>query len=169
MSIIIEDKQAGGFDFDYEEVMRTVVHACLEDAECPYEVMVEITLTDNDEIQELNRNFRQIDRPTDVLSFPMLDYDTPGDFSFLEDGGEEIVAEYFDPDTGELMFGNIVIAVDKVKEQAKEYGHSEKRELAFLVAHSMFHLLGYDHMEEQERMEMENMQRKVLDRLGISR
>ena len=102
-----------------------------------------MTLTDNEGIHAINKEYRQIDRPTDVLSFPMLSYETPGDFSFLSDENEDD----FNPDTGEVMLGDIIISVDKVKEQALEYGHSEKREFAFLITHSMLHLFGYDHME----------------------
>ena len=82
---------------------------------------------------------------------------------------EENEAEFFNPDTGELMLGDMIISVDKVKAQAKEYGHSVKRELAFLVAHSMFHLFGYDHMTETEAREMESEQESVLTKLGITR
>lgn len=106
-----------------------------------------------------------IDRPTDVLSFPMCDFETPGDF----DGLEETPEEYFNPDTGELMLGDIVISVEKVKEQAEKFGHSETRELAFLVAHSMLHLSGYDHMEDEERLDMEEKQREILERRGYRR
>ena len=95
--------------------------------------------------------------PTLILS--------PGDFDALEETPEE----YFNPDTGELMMGDIVISVEKVKEQAEKYGHSEARELAFLVAHSMLHLSGYDHMEEEERKDMEAMQSEILERRGYRR
>ena len=95
----------------------------------------------------------------------MCDFETPGDFDALEETPEM----YFNPDTGELMLGDIVISVEKVKEQAEKYGHSETRELAFLVAHSMLHLSGYDHMEEEERKEMEAMQSEILERRGYRR
>ena len=124
-----------------------------------------MTLTDNEGIHAINKEYRQIDRPTDVLSFPMLSYETPGDFSFLSDENEDD----FNPDTGEVMLGDIIISVDKVKEQAVEYGHSEKREFAFLITHSMLHLFGYDHMEADEDAVMEEHQRKILDALGITR
>ena len=96
----------------------------------------------------------------------MIDYETPADFAFLEDSPVE---DYFDPDTGELLLGDIVISVEKVMEQAEKYGHSVKRELAFLVAHSMLHLFGYDHMEPEEAARMEAKQREALDALGITR
>ncbi|MBQ2250869.1 MAG: rRNA maturation RNase YbeY, partial [Lachnospiraceae bacterium] len=120
---------------------------------------------DNEGIHQINLDMRQIDNPTDVLSFPMCDFETPGDFDALEETPEM----YFNPDTGELMLGDIVISVEKVKEQAEKYGHSETRELAFLVAHSMLHLSGYDHMEEEERKEMEAMQSEILERRGYRR
>ena len=120
--------------------------------------------TQNDEIHEMNRDFRNIDRATDVLSFPMLEYETPGDFSHFE--SEE---DCFDPETGELLLGDIVISKEKVIAQAEEYGHSVKREYAFLIAHSVLHLSGYDHMEEEERIEMETLQREILNELNILR
>lgn len=170
MSIIIENEGNEAFDFDYEDVIKKVVIGCLDYAKCPFEITLEITITDNEEIHKINKEFRGIDRPTDVLSFPMIAYETAGDFSFLEsDEADAFTAAYFDPDSGELMLGDIVISADKVREQAKEYGHSEKRELAFLTAHSMFHLFGYDHMEEAEREHMEHMQSEVLELLEIRR
>ncbi|MBE5960370.1 MAG: rRNA maturation RNase YbeY, partial [Lachnospiraceae bacterium] len=103
--------------------------------------------------------------PTDVLSFPMVDYEVPSDFDHLEESADD----YFNPETGELLFGDIVISVDKVISQAEEYGHSTERELAFLVAHSMLHLCGYDHMEDEERLVMEERQKQILDQLNITR
>ena len=114
----------------------------------------------------MNREYRGIDRPTDVLSFPSLTYERAGNFDFLE-REEEIYN--FHPDSGELMLGDIVVSKDKVIEQAQNYGHSEKREYAFLIAHSMLHLMGYDHMTEQEANVMERKQAEILEDLGISR
>ena len=113
----------------------------------------------------MNREFRDIDRPTDVLSFPNVDYEKPADF----EGIEQYAEDYFDPETGELCLGDIVISIDKVYEQAQEYGHAPLREFAFLVAHSMLHLLGYDHMEPQEAEVMERKQEEILGKLGITR
>ena len=113
----------------------------------------------------INKEYRQIDRPTDVLSFPLLSYDKPGDFSFLEDEDED----NFNPDTGEVMLGDIIISVEKVFEQANEYGHSPRREFAFLITHSMLHLFGYDHMEPDEAAVMETKQRAILEGLNILR
>jgi len=124
-----------------------------------------VLLTDNEGIHEFNREHRGIDRETDVLSFPNVDFETEGDF----DIDEEREADYFDPDSGELILGDIIISVDKVMEQAENYGHSTKREFAFLVAHSMLHLCGYDHMEEEEAKVMEAKQEEILTALGITR
>jgi probable rRNA maturation factor len=153
------------FDFDFEDMEKKVVEACLDYENCPYEVEVSILLTDNEQISQINQEFRGIASSTDVLSFPVVDYDIPGDFSHLE----EEIADYFHPESGELLLGDIVISVDKAMAQAEEYGHSLMRELAFLTAHSMFHLFGYDHMEDEERRIMEEKQKEVLDKLQILR
>ena len=129
-----------------------------------FEAEVELLLTNNEGIHELNLEYREIDRPTDVLSFPMIEYEEGGKFDFLEDD-----LESFDPETGEAVLGNIVISKEKVISQAEEYGHSLLREYAFLIAHSMLHLLGYDHIKEEDRVIMEKKQREILDSLGISR
>ena len=165
MTIQIEYEAEKKLDFDYESIIRNVVEEALDYEKCPYEAEVNVILTDNEAIQEINRDHRQIDRPTDVLSFPMIDYESPSQFDRLED----YVEDYFNPETGELVLGDIVVSVDKVEEQAEKYGHSQERELAFLVAHSMLHLCGYDHMEEEERLEMERKQEENLERKGYRR
>ena len=165
MSFYLEETCNIPFDFAYAKLAEDVIAFCLSHENFPYEAEVNLTLTDNEEIHRINLEYRQIDRPTDVLSFPMLSYEKAGDFSFLEEESEDD----FNPDTGELMLGDIVISVDKVEEQAEKYGHSQNRELAFLTAHSMLHLSGYDHMEEEERLEMERMQREILERRGYRR
>ena len=136
----------------------------MEYAECPYEAEVNLLLTMNEQIHEMNLEFRGIDRPTDVLSFPMNEYEVPGVFDGLEEQEDA-----FHPETGELMLGDIVISKEKVLAQAEEYGHSVEREYAFLIAHSVLHLIGYDHIEEEERMVMETKQREIMKRLDILR
>lgn len=165
MTFYVENETKESFPFSVEEVFRKVAEAVLEKEGCPYEASINLILTDNEGIRAYNREYRAIDRETDVLSFPNLDYERPGDFTLAEDRH----ADYFDPDSGELTLGDIMISVDKVKEQAKEYGHSALREFAFLVAHSMFHLCGYDHMEENEAAVMEKKQEAVLEELGLVR
>lgn len=167
MTINIEFEVENNFDFDAEQTIKDVIDEAMSYVECPYEAMVEVTITDDDSIHEINKEFRDIDRATDVLSFPMVEYEAPADFGILDQ--EEAVAEYFDPESGELILGDIVISVDKVREQAANYGHSERRELAFLVAHSMLHLFGFDHMVEDEAKVMEAKQNEILENLGITR
>lgn len=165
MSFYIEKECEVNFLFDEEALARQVVEYTLEYMKFPYEAEVNLTLTDNEGICRINKEFREIDRPTDVLSFPLLSYDSPGNFSFLENEQEDD----FNPDTGEALLGDIVISVDKVKEQAKEFGHSEKREYAFLIVHSMLHLLGFDHMTLEEAAVMEKKQKLILSDLNILR
>lgn len=165
MTFYVENESQEELTFDAEAVGRLVCEAVLEAESCPYEAQVNLVLTDNAGIRELNRECRGIDRETDVLSFPNLDFEKEGVFDIPE-GAE---ADCFDPDTGELMLGDIMISVDKVREQAESYGHSLKREFAFLVAHSMLHLCGYDHMEPDEAEIMERKQEELLSCLGITR
>lgn len=114
---------------------------------------VSVTLTDNAYIHELNKQYRGIDRPTDVLSFALNESEEPETL----DGPEVNV------------LGDLIISVERAEAQAEDYGHSLRREIAFLTVHGMLHLLGYDHMEDEEREEMEAEQRFVMDKLGISR
>lgn len=164
MTLLFEEEGDLTLPFACESLAARVVEAALNYVDCPYEVEVNLLLTMNDEIHEMNQHFRGIDRATDVLSFPMIDYIEAGNFDFLEEA-----MEYFDPETGELVLGDIVISKEKVISQAKEYGHSIEREYAFLIAHSMLHLFGYDHMEEAERITMEEKQKEILEQLQILR
>ena len=166
MTININKEVKEEFEFNYEETIKDVILAAIDYVKCPYECMVEVDIVYNGEIQELNKEFRGIDKPTDVLSFPLVDYEVAGEFDFLEETDEFM---YFEPESGELLLGNIVLSYDKILSQASEYGHDIKREMAFLVAHSMFHLFGFDHMEEDERIPMEKMQEEVLKGLNIVR
>ena len=164
MTLLFEEEGNLTLPFACESLAARVVEAALNYVDCPYEAEVNLLLTMNDEIHEMNQHFRGIDRATDVLSFPMIDYIEAGNFDFLEEA-----MEYFDPETGELVLGDIVISKEKVISQAKEYGHSIEREYAFLIAHSMLHLFGYDHMEEAERITMEEKQKEILEQLQILR
>ncbi len=166
MTFCVENETGAQFDFDPEEVAALVAKEVLRSEGCDREVEISLTITNDEGIQELNREFREIDRPTDVLSFPNVSYEEPGDFSVME--GEQEV-DLLNPDTGNIMFGDIVVNEDRVRSQAQEYGHSTKREFAFLIAHSMLHLCGYDHMEEDEAKVMEKKQSDILNTLGITR
>lgn len=164
MTLYFEDEGEITLPIPCEQIAKEVTEAVLDYVGCPYEAEVNLLLTTDEEIHRMNREFRGIDRPTDVLSFPMIDYDEPGEFDFLEDQDD-----CFHPETGELVLGDIVISKEKVISQAEEYGHSIKREFAFLIVHSMLHLTGYDHIEEEDRIVMEAKQKEVLALLQISR
>ena len=120
MTFCVENETEKSLPFDVEEIAGKVIEQSLEQEGCPYEVSVDLLLTDNEGIHAMNREFRDIDRPTDVLSFPNVDYEKPADF----EGIEQYAEDYFDPETGELCLGDIVISIDKVYEQAQEYGHA---------------------------------------------
>ena len=155
MTIPVTFEVQDPFPFPADELLQEVITAVLDSENCPYECEVDVLLTDNASIREINREERQIDAPTDVLSFPLVAFEK--DLSL------------FHPESGELMLGDMVISVDKVFSQAEEYGHSVRRELAFLAAHSTFHLLGYDHETDEERLVMEEKQEALLQELGITR
>lgn len=164
MTLYFEEEGEEKLPLECETLARAVAEAALDYVGCPYEAEISLLLTMNQQIREMNKDFRGIDKATDVLSFPMVEYEKPGVFDFLEES-----TDCFHPETGELMLGDIVISKEKVFEQAEAYGHSVEREYAFLIAHSMLHLVGYDHMEETERIVMEEKQRAVLDKLQILR
>ena len=146
-------------DFEISgEIMEAVEKACLEtlkyeefDEDCE----ISLSFVTNEEIHQINRQFRNVDAPTDVLSFPQLTF---------EEGEEADVNE-----NGEIVLGDIIISVERAKEQAEEYGHGLKREIAFLTVHSMLHLLGYDHMEKDEEEDMFRRQKEILEIAGIPR
>lgn len=144
-----------------EESINELNAVCCEimkNEECNFDAQISLTFTDNEGIREINREYRDTDRATDVLSFPMLE--------FCED---EEDAEY-ETENGLVLLGDIVISIERAKEQAAEFGHSIRRELAFLTAHSMLHLLGYDHVDdpEGEKMMIEK-QDNALNALGLTR
>ena len=127
-----------GFD---ENKIQTIVKSCLESEMLEFDCEVGVTFTDNEGIRKLNYEHRDIDKETDVLSFPMID-------------DVACIGEFdINPENGMVYLGDIVISLEKADEQAKDYGHSFEREVSFLIVHSMMHLLGYDHMEEEEKKE----------------
>ena len=136
-------------------LVRRAVEATLDYEQYENPIEVSVTFTDNEGIRELNRKFRNTDRATDVLSFPLFDY----------------TGESEEPPVDELvgMLGDIVISLEQAKKQAEEFGHSFEREAAFLTVHSMLHLLGYDHEAgKEEEADMRRRQREILDRMGLS-
>lgn len=164
MSFYIESETDKMLPLPCEELLSLVAEAVLAQEGCPYEAEVNLLLTDNEGIWEINAEQRGIDAPTDVLSFPMAVFETPADFDSLEEQ-----EDCFHPESGELLLGDIVISVERVMEQASTYGHSLKREFSFLIAHSMLHLIGYDHERGEEAEIMEYKQNQILDGLGIGR
>lgn len=167
MSLYFEKETAEELSFDYEKAAIEVIDAVMNHFQCPYEYTVNVYLIGPEEIQEINASYRGINKVTDVLSFPNISFEKEADFSILDQ--EENAYDCFDPDSGELLMGDILICQKQMCLQAGEYGHSELREFAFLVAHSMLHLLGFDHMQEDERIRMENLQDEILNLLGITR
>lgn len=164
MTVNIDYETEKELGIDYAALANQVADKVLTMENCPYDVQINLVLTDNEEIKRVNTEFRNIQAPTDVLSFPMIPFETPGDYEIVEED-----ESYFDLDTDELLLGDIMISVDKVFAQAEEYGHSVKREFSFLIAHSMLHLLGYDHMTPEEAAVMEKKQADALEELGITR
>lgn len=140
-----------------EKLIKEVVSRVLEEEKVLPEVDVYITLTNNEEIHKINKEYRDVDRPTDVLSFPMYERDEIA--GLKNDTDDEI----------EKILGDIIVSIEKVREQAEEYGHSFERELAYLVTHGMLHLLGYDHMIEEEKAVMRKREEEILETLNITR
>ena len=147
MEIYIDNRQ-NKVDVDEEisVIIEKVIKEVLDFENQSLDCEVSLSFVDNEEIKVLNRDYRNVDRETDVLSFPM-------DNDFFQ--------------MGPVLLGDIIISVEKALEQAEEFGHSLFREIAYLTAHSMFHLLGYDHMEDEEKTLMREKEKEVMKKLGI--
>lgn len=165
MTITIEEEEKTNLDFSYEELAEEVILFALKEEGFPFEAEISLLLTDNEGIREINHRYRGIDSATDVLSFPMIEYKTAGDFT----GIEASIEDNFNPDTNEVILGDIILSIPKVLEQADTFGHSVKREYAFLILHSMLHLFGYDHMTPEEAAFMEHKQEEILKEMNILR
>ncbi len=164
MALYFENDLDISFDFDLEQIAQDVISCALKLEKFPFGADIGLSIVTNEDIQQINYLQRHINSATDVLSFPMLEYLIAGDFSNIIEGGPD-----FNNDTGNVNLGDIVISADKVIEQAKLYNHSQLREYAFLIAHSMLHLMGYDHMTPEDEETMIIHQNKILDNLGITR
>ena len=141
-------------------LIRKVIRTALAAEGVDFPCEVDVLFTDDSGIHAINREMRQVDRPTDVLSFPEFDL-TPGQLPGAEDA---------DPGTGLVPLGDMVISMEHVAAQAKEYGHSNRRELSYLVVHSVLHLLGYDHLDEgPQKAQMRAREEAILGELGIGR
>ena len=144
----------------YAGLLRRVIPAALEAEGVSFPCEVDVLLTDDDGIHEINREMRQVDRPTDVLSFPEFEL-TPGQLPGPEDA---------DPGTGLIPLGDMVLSMERVAAQAREYGHSKRRELSYLVTHSVLHLLGYDHLDEGPmKAQMRAREEAIMALLGLER
>ncbi len=158
--IILENNQDKlPIDVGITDMIERVIRKTLDYEGCDFSAEISVTIVDADEIRRINRQMRNIDAVTDVLSFPMLEFDE----------NRKMITDDYDLDGDNLMLGDIVICAPRAKEQAEEFGHSFLREMAFLTVHSMLHLLGYDHMEEEQEREMFARQEEILNLLGITR
>lgn len=144
--------------------IKKVLEAALAELNQPSaQLEVSLSFVGEEEIRSLNKQYRDTDRVTDVLSFPSVDNPSRGVIDIAEHGAD------LNPETWLLNLGDIIICLPRAKQQAKEYGHSLKREVAFLALHSLLHLLGYDHMNEQDEAQMNELQNRVLNKLNIKR
>ena len=155
MTLLIDNRTDFELTDEINEMLEKVCLKSLQYEEFNEDCEISLSIVTNDEIHDINKQFRNIDSPTDVLSFPQLTF---------EEGEEADVNE-----NGEIVLGDIIISIDRAKEQAEEYGHSLKRELAFLSVHSMLHLMGYDHMVPEEEEDMFRRQKEILIEAGIPR
>ena len=151
----------------YSKIAQDVCDVFFKRFPCPYDVQLSLYVVDDDTIKNANRECRGKDAVTDVLSFPNLPFDPLHIAEFDKISKND--ADLFDPETEELIFGEIMICAARVYKQAEEYGHSNEREFAFLTAHSLLHLSGYDHEEEEDRLKMEEMQEDILKEAGYER
>ena len=143
-----------------EEQLKRVISTALSAEEVTVLCEVNVLVTDDAAIHEINLDMRDVDRPTDVLSFPMFEL-TPGEKPEEEDA---------DPDTGLVPLGDMVISLERAEAQAQEFGHSVEREVSYLAVHSVLHLLGYDHMDEGPmKAQMRKREEEILNDLGITR
>ena len=141
---------------EYEKVLNRVINKCFEEEKLK-NLYISITLTNPENIQKINKEYRNIDRATDVLSFPMFE---KNEIDELIQNQNNVVED---------VLGDIIISVDRVKEQAVEYGHSFERELAYMVVHGFYHLMGYDHMNDDEKSVMRAKEENILSKLKITR
>lgn len=145
-------------DKSYDKIVEKVLQKCYEEEKLlDSKLIITITFTTPEQIHKINKEYRQVDRPTDVLSFPMFE---------RKELEEKITKQDFEH---EDVLGDIIISIEKVKEQAIEYGHSFERELSYMLVHGFYHLMGYDHVKEEDKKEMRPKEEKILNELKITR
>ncbi len=164
MTIDINYESDLKLDIAYEDIIKDITVATLEHENCPYDVELSVSIVSIESMQSINLEYRGIDKPTDVLSFPLNEFYKPAYFADIRDR-----CDAFNPETGELMIGDIIVSATHIIKQADKYGHSRTRELAFLIVHSLLHLIGYDHIEDAGRIIMEERQRAILNFAGYTR
>lgn len=170
MNIFIDDRQSViNIRDDIYDILEQAVKLAVEMEKLKSNVEVSIILIDNQQIRELNRDFRGVDKETDVLSFPAIEYEYSDTDEQNWDDMMDQLTEDTNFDSGDLILGDIAISVEKAAQQAEEYGHSFYREVAFLAVHGMFHLLGYDHENEDDARIMRRKEEAVLSALGLTR
>lgn len=158
----MEERQGAGEEEETRRLLQRVMEQVLQGEGIEMEVVVGVTLVEPDRIQEINRAFRKVDSVTDVLSFPMID-------GMLAQAAPAALLGCVDPETGALELGDLVLCPARAAEQAQEYGHSLRREMGYLCAHGMLHLLGYDHEDEDERAVMRQKEEQALAALSLTR
>ena len=158
MAIYIDYETKTKLDFDdVDKVIKKAIKTVMKEKNIPEILDVNVLLTTKPIIHQINLENRNVDSPTDVLSFPYFEYKVPGKFSHKINKNEENI------------LGDIILCVSKAKEQARKYGHSQKREVAFLIVHSMLHLIGYDHIEEKDAILMQKEERRFMELINIKR
>ncbi len=140
---------------EFEQIVEKIIGETLSVHKIAKNVEISVVFTDDTEIRQINNDFRNIDKATDVLSFPQYEFTLPGDISHINDE--------------ELILGDIIISVEHAREQAIEYNHSLNREVGYLTAHSMLHLLGYDHMADEEKILMREKEELIMKNIGLTR
>ncbi|WP_066872447.1 rRNA maturation RNase YbeY [Clostridium mediterraneense] len=153
-------------DSNFEEILKNAIEFALSEEKVDKKCEVSLVFVDNEQIKEINNETRNIDRATDVLSFPMLDYPNGKVYKDVYTG-KEMDKTYFDGE--ELILGDIVLSLERAEEQRVEFNHSFNRECSYLVVHSVLHLLGYDHMEEEEKKVMRAREEDILSKLKLTR
>lgn len=148
------------------DLLKNVIEFTLKEEEVDVDCEVSLLFVDNDEIREINNETRGIDRATDVLSFPMLDYEDKKVFKEMYKNYEFSQSDF---DGDELVLGDVVLSLERALEQSEEFNHSFEREASYLVVHSILHLLGYDHMEDEDKLVMRKREEEILNKLNITR
>ncbi len=166
--MIYVDNRQDKFEVDsnFEEILKNAIEFALSEEKVDKKCEVSLVFVDNEQIKEINNETRNIDRATDVLSFPMLDYPNGKVYKDVYTG-KEMDKTYFDGE--ELILGDIVLSLERAEEQRVEFNHSFNRECSYLVVHSVLHLLGYDHMEEEEKKVMRAREEDILSKLKLTR